>query len=92
LIKLKIKLEPLRIPKLELRGEQVKIYLPSDDKDFYRESFPLIMNALDRVSDIKHRVTQENSSARVEVTFLPDTSGGEGGKIGRLERLIEIMV
>ncbi len=92
LIKLKIKLEPLRIPKLETRGSQAKIYLPPDDKDFYREIFPLIMNALDRVSDIKHRVTQENSSARVEVTFLSEAPAGEEGKIERLERLIDIMV
>ena len=92
LIKLKIKLEPLRIPKLELRGEQVKIYLPSDDKDFYRESFPLIMNALDRVSDIKHRVTQENSQARVEITFSSNPRDEKGAKIDMLERLIEILM
>ncbi len=91
LIKMKIKLEPLRIPKLELHGSLVKIYLPSDDKDFYREIFPLVMNALDRVSDIKYRVTQENSSARVELTFLSDVSIAEVGKLERLERLIEVV-
>jgi transcription-repair coupling factor (superfamily II helicase) len=91
LIKLKIRLEPLRIPKLEVHDAVVKIHLPSDDKDFYREIFPLLMNALDRVSDVKHRVTQENSSAQVEITFLSDVSGGENGKVERLERLVEIM-
>ncbi|MCL5020069.1 MAG: transcription-repair coupling factor [Bacteroidetes bacterium] len=91
LIKMKMKLEPLRIPKLEMHGSLVKIYLPSDDKDFYKEVFPLMMNALDRVSNIKCRVTQENSNARVEVNFLSEVSDGEAGKIEQLEHLIEIM-
>jgi hypothetical protein len=88
---MKMKLEPLRIPKLEMHGSLVKIYLPSDDKDFYKEVFPLMMNALDRVSNIKCRVTQENSNARVEVNFLSEVSDGEAGKIEQLEHLIEIM-
>ncbi len=91
LIRMKIRLEPLRIPKLEMRGKRINIYLPSDDKDFYREIFPLIMNALDRVADIKCRITQENSSAKIEVEFHPDGSDNAAGKISGLERLIEIM-
>lgn len=91
LIKLKISLEPLRIPKIDLRGAVVNIYLPSDDKDFYKEIFPLMMNSLDRVSDIKYRVTQENSNARVEVNFVSNAADGQSGKIDRLERLVEVM-
>ena len=41
LIKLKIKLEQLRIPKLEMTGSSVKLHLPSDDQNFYRDIFPL---------------------------------------------------
>ncbi len=92
LIKLKIRLEPLRIPKVEMHGALATIHLPSDDKEFYQEIFPLMMNALDRVGDVKHRITQENSSARLEVTFLSDAAAEEAGKIERLERLIEVMV
>ena len=91
LIKMKIKLEPLRIPKIEMHGAAVKIYLPSDDPDFYKESFPLMMNALDRVEDVKHRITQENSQAHVEITFTSQLSHTGGEKIERLERLIDLM-
>ena len=91
LIKLKMKLEPLRIPKLEMHGAEVKLYLPSEDKEFYKEIFPAMMNSLDRVADIKHRVTQEKSQARVEITFISDIPHSAGEKIERMERLIEVM-
>ncbi len=91
LIKMKIKLEPLRVPKVEMHGSSVKIHLPSDDQDFYKESFPLMMNALDRVEDVKHRITQEESQARIEITFTSQLSHTGGEKIERLERLIDLM-
>ncbi|MCL4540098.1 MAG: transcription-repair coupling factor, partial [Bacteroidetes bacterium] len=91
LIRLKIKLEPLRIPKIEMHGAAVKIHLPSDDKDFYKEAFPLMMNALDLVEDVKHRIMQENSQASVEITFTSQLSHTGGEKIQRLERLIDLM-
>ena len=91
LIKLKMKLEPLRIPKLEMHGAEVKLYLSSEDKEFYKEIFPAMMNSLDRVADIKHRVTQEKSQASVEITFISDIPHSAGEKIERMERLIEVM-
>ena len=91
LIKLKIKLEPLRIPKLEMRDGTVKLHLPSGDQEFYKEIFPPMMNSLDHVSDIKHRVTQEKSQAKVEITFTSAMAHNDGEKIERLERLIEVM-
>lgn len=91
LIKLKIRLEPLRIPKLEMRGAAVKLYLPSDDREFYREIFPSMMNSLDRVNDVKHCVTQEKSQAKVEITFTSALPHNDGEKIDRLERLVEVM-
>jgi transcription-repair coupling factor (superfamily II helicase) len=91
LIKLKIKLEPLRIPKLEMHGAIVKLHMPSDDQEFYKEIFPMIMNALDRVDDIKHHITQEKSQARLEITFTSTLPHNDGEKIERLERLIEVM-
>ncbi len=91
LIKAKIAVEPLRIPKLEMHGAVVKIHLPSDDQDFYKEIFPMMMNALDRIGDIKHRITQENSNARLEVTFVSKGPSEKEGKLDRLERLLEII-
>ncbi len=91
LIKLKIMLEPLRIPKIEMHGADVKMHLPSDDQEFYKEIFPTMMNALDRVGDIKHRVTQEKSQAMVEITFISDLPHTDTEKIERLERLVEVM-
>ncbi len=91
LIKVKITLERLRIPKLEEHEKLISIFLPADDQDFYKEIFPQMMNALDRISDIKHRVTQENGSAKVEITFLPGPGDGQPGKMDRLERLIDVM-
>jgi transcription-repair coupling factor (superfamily II helicase) len=91
LIKLKIKLEPLRIPKLEMHNSNVKLHLPSDDEEFYREIFPSIMNSLDRVRDIKHRVTQEKSQARIEISFTSGLPHNGSEKIERIERLIEVM-
>lgn len=90
-IKLKIRLEPLRIPKLEMREKEVKLYLPSDDQTFYKEIFPSIMNSLDRVEDVKYRVTQEKSQAKVEIIFISTVHHSDGEKIERLERLIEVM-
>ncbi len=91
LIKLKIKLEQLRIPKLEMTGSSVNFHLPADDQNFYREIFPIMMNSLDRVSDIKHRVTQEKSVAKIEITFTSNFPHSDGEKIERLERLIDAM-
>ena len=91
LIKLKIGLEPLRIPKVEMKAATVDIILPSDDHEFYKEIFPLMMNALDRIGDIKYRVTQENANAKVEVKFVSGGSESEGAKIDRLERLVEVL-
>ncbi len=90
-IKLKIKLEPLRIPKIEMHGASVKIYLPSDDQEFYKETFPLMMNALDRIEDVKHRITQESAQARVEVAFTSQLPHTDGEKLVRLERMIDLM-
>ena len=50
-----------------------------------------MMNSLDRVSDIKHRVTQEKSMARVEITFASNVPHSDREKIERLERLIDAM-
>jgi transcription-repair coupling factor (superfamily II helicase) len=91
LIKIKIKLEPLRIPRLEMRGPEVRLNLPSDDQEFYKEIFPSMMNSLDRVDDITHRVTQEKSQAKVEIKFTSNIPHNEREKIERLERLIEVM-
>lgn len=91
LVRLKIRLEPLRIPKVEMHGASVKLLLPSDDQEFYKEIFPSMMNALDRIGDIRHQVTQEKSLAKVEITFLSDIPHTDGEKIERLERLIEVM-
>ncbi len=91
LIRLKINLEPLRIPKLEMHGASVKLQLPSDDQEFYKEIFPSMMNSLDRVEDIKHNVIQEKSQARLEITFVSPLPHNDGEKIERMERLIEVM-
>lgn len=91
LIKLKIKLEPIRIPKLEMHGATIKLHLPSDDQEFYKEIFPSMMNSLDRVADIKHRVTQENSRAKVEIDFISTIPCNDEEKIDGLERLIEVI-
>ncbi len=91
LVKLKMRVEPLRIPKVEMRGATVNLNLPSDDQEFFREIFPSMMNSLDRVGDIVHRVTQEKSQAKVEITFVSDVSHTDREKIERLERLIELI-
>jgi len=91
LIRLKIRLEPLRIPKLEMRGTTARLLLPSNDQEFYRDIFPSIMNSLDRVVDIKHRVAQEKSQASVEIAFVSAIPHDDGEKVERLERLIEVI-
>ncbi|HUI31540.1 MAG TPA: transcription-repair coupling factor [Candidatus Acidoferrales bacterium] len=90
-IKLKIKLEPLRIPKLEMRGSVVKLQLPSDDQEFYKEIFPSMMNSLDRIKDIKHGIAREKSLANLEITFTSTMAQNDAEKVERLERLIEVI-
>jgi transcription-repair coupling factor (superfamily II helicase) len=91
LIKLKIKLESLRIPKLELRGQNVTLYLPADDQDFYKEIFPAMLNFLDKIEDIKYRVAQENSRVKVEIVFVSHFPIGGTERINSIMRLIDTM-
>jgi len=49
------------------------------------------MNALDHISHIKHRVIQEKSQARVEITFISDIPHTGCEKVDRLVRLIEVI-
>ncbi len=92
LIKIKMVLEHLRIPKLEEHDALISIYLPSDDQEFYKEIFPQMMNAVERIGDIKHRITQENASAKVEITFVSTKPGSDHGtSLDRLERLIDVV-
>ena len=91
LIKLKINLESLRIPKAERHEQKVKLYLPAGDEEFYKEIFPSMMNALEHVADIKYRVTQEKSQAWVEITFMGEAPQASREKVEGLLRLVEVL-
>ncbi|MGB9587453.1 MAG: TRCF domain-containing protein, partial [Armatimonadota bacterium] len=69
IIKIKINLEALHIPRLEMKGNKVRLTLPPNDEDFYRTIFPDLMNSLDETTDITYRVTQEKYEVKIEIEF-----------------------
>lgn len=89
IIKIKINLEALRIPRLEMKGSKISLSLPSNDENFYRSNFPHLMNSLDKMNDLTYRIVQERSEARIEIDFHTSTKYDSAVKLERITRLVE---